>query len=176
MDGSAGAFLFWLCGAQGADLRRGQALTRPLRFVRVATALWGLQRRLLVKCVIDVCYETPLRKRNGLTGEIPDCFIRSALIADINIGVPAECVRGRPFFHSPLTAPEAGGEMIFRHPSKSLQLSLGGIETLFKEKRDFLFSFLNEIDRPESVRAYCKPVSEAYQSKHKKLTLEIVEC
>ena len=88
----------------------------------------------------------------------------------------AECVRRCPFFHSPLTASEAGGEMIFRHPSKSLQLSLGGIETLFKEKRDFLFSFLNEIDRPESVRAYCKPVSETYQSKHKKLTLEIVEC
>ncbi len=65
--------------------------------------------------------------------------------------------------------------MVFLHSSKLLQRRLGGVETLFKEKRDFL-SFLNEFDQPESVRAYCKPVSVAYQSKHKNLTLVIVEC
>lgn len=54
------------------------------------------------------------------------------------------------------------------------------LRSLFKEKQDFLFSFLNEFDQRESVRAYCKPVSVAYQSKqsglYKNLTLEIVEC
>ncbi len=54
------------------------------------------------------------------------------------------------------------------------------LRSLFKKKQDFLFSFLNETDDVESVRAYCVPVSVAYQSKrsglYKNLTLEIIEC
>lgn len=54
------------------------------------------------------------------------------------------------------------------------------LRSLIKEKRDFTFSFLNEDDDVEYVRAYCAPLSVAYQSKRsgffKNLTLEIIEC
>lgn len=54
------------------------------------------------------------------------------------------------------------------------------LRSLFKEKQDFLFSFLNESNEVEIVRAYCKLVSATYRSKrsglYKNLTLEIVEC
>ena len=54
------------------------------------------------------------------------------------------------------------------------------IRSLINEKESFIFSFLNERDAVETVRAYSKPVSVAYQSKrsglYKNLTLEIVEC
>lgn len=54
------------------------------------------------------------------------------------------------------------------------------LRSLFNEKQDFHFAFLNEMNDVEIVRAYCKPVSVVYQSKrsglYKNLTLEIVEC
>lgn len=54
------------------------------------------------------------------------------------------------------------------------------LRSLINEKESFIFSFLNEQDDVETVRAYSKPVSVAYQSKrsglYKNLSLEIVEC
>lgn len=54
------------------------------------------------------------------------------------------------------------------------------VHWLIKNKATFIFSFCNEDNRPEDVRAYCKPISVAYQSKrsglYKNLTLEIIEC
>lgn len=54
------------------------------------------------------------------------------------------------------------------------------LRSLIKEKESFIFSFLNEENGLEEVRAYPKPVTVAYQSKrsglYKNLTLEIIEC
>ncbi len=54
------------------------------------------------------------------------------------------------------------------------------LRSLMKEKENFAFSFLNELDEEETVQAYSKPVTVAYQSKrsglYKNLTLEIIEC
>lgn len=54
------------------------------------------------------------------------------------------------------------------------------LRSLMKEKNSFAFSFLNELDEVETVQAYSKPVTVAYQSKrsglYKNLTLEIIEC
>lgn len=50
---------------------------------------------------------------------------------------------------------------------------------LFKGKESFQFTFLNELDKKETVTARCQPISVAYQSKrsglYKNLTLEIIE-
>ena len=54
------------------------------------------------------------------------------------------------------------------------------LRSLFQEKKDFEFSYLDEEDYVLTVRAYCKPITVAYQSKrsglYKNLTLEIIEC
>ena len=54
------------------------------------------------------------------------------------------------------------------------------LRSLMKGKTSFNFTFLNELDKEETVQAYAKPVTIAYQSKrsglYKNLTLEIIEC
>lgn len=103
-DGSVGAFLFWLCGALSAVLRRGQVLTRPLRFVGVATALWGLQRGLLVEQLSNCFNDRPVSQPGRLTCVRNECFGHSAHIAHIDINKPAECVRVERVFYRRLFA------------------------------------------------------------------------
>ena len=54
------------------------------------------------------------------------------------------------------------------------------LSSFLVSQKNFAFSFLNELDEEETVQAYSKPVTVAYQSKrsglYKNLTLEIIEC
>ena len=54
------------------------------------------------------------------------------------------------------------------------------LRSLVKNKATFSFSFHNEEGGAETVQAYSRPITVAYQSKrsglYKNLTLEIIEC
>ena len=54
------------------------------------------------------------------------------------------------------------------------------LRNLVKGKNEFTFSFVNECKETEHIKAYAKPLSVVYRSRHsglyKNLTIEIIEC
>lgn len=105
----------------GGVFSAGVRNNRPSSARPVATALWGLQMVLFGEDIPNIGDEVPLREGKGLPEIVQHSFLGTAPIADVDIGVTAQCVGGDALLHCSLSAPWAGKPMVTLYPGKPFQ-------------------------------------------------------